>query len=775
VEQTPAMDLKILPIIFSIFSQTLSGPFFPTIPYFGSNGLIDTRYLYIPYTPTGKNTEQNTDNSALRVAPKSQTQPDNKMCLTPGCVKAAAELINSMDKTTDPCKDFYQFACGGFIADTIIPDHLTNRGKFSMIREKLNERLKKTFEAKALDTEPKVYGSVRNFYQTCMDTDNIEKNSVNDLRELVGKLGGWPVLEGDKWTGENFKWHELSVKAGNEGFSTNQMIKIRIKPDSKDSEKRILHIDQPGLGLQREYLIKGFNDKDVQAYYNYMVQTAVFMGAEEEVAKVEMKEALELELKLAEMSLPREERRNETALYNPMTIQKVQELYPEIPLLQYIIDILGSADVTVDENEVVNVAVPKYITDFREYIAKSSPRAQANYIIWRNVEFAMKYLNEEALQIKLAYDKVITGKAQQAPRWEKCAKSTSGLDGGFGESLYFKEGSLTNAVGAMYAKKYFKGKAKEIADEIVETVRDEFKKMLEELTWMDSKTKARAQKKADQITPHIAYAKEILDDNLMNEFYEGMDLQKDSYLKNILRLKKFIFAYYVKELRKPIDKKSWKTHGGAAIVNAFYSSEENSIQFPAGILDGVFFQEDRPLYMNYGGIGFVVGHEITHGFDDEGSQKDGDGNLVDWWEPETKKHYLEKAQCIIDQYGNYTVKVEGEELNLNGIATQGENIADNGGIKEAFRAYDSVVRKHGPEPILPGLGYNQRQLMWLSGASIWCSVRRPASLKKRVLTDPHSPAIFRVNGPFSNMPEFAEDWGCPAGSPMNPVKKCSVW
>merc|ERR1712106_277567 len=603
--------------------------------------------------------------------------------------------------------------------------------------------------------------------------ENIEKNGVNDLKELVGKIGGWPVLEGDKWTGDNFKWHELSVKASDEGLSSDRMISIGIGSDSKDSEKRILEIDQPGLGLSREYLIKGFNDKDVQAYYNYMVQTADFMGAEEEVAKVEMKEALELELKLAEMTLPREDRRNKTALYNPMTIKEGQELYPEIPLLQYINDILDvTADLTVDENEVVNVAVPKYITDFREYIESASPRAQANYIIWRNVKFAMSYLNEEARQIKLAYSKVLTGKAQESPRWEKCVKSTSGLDGTY---LYFYEGSLTNAVGAMYAKEHFKPEAKEVADEMVENVRDEFKKMIDETTWMDSKTKARAQKKADQITPHIAYAKEILDDNLINEFYEGINLEKDSYLKNMIRLKKFISLYYLKEFRKPIDKKSWKTHGGAAIVNAFYSSSENSIQFPAGILDGVFFNADRPLYMNYGAIGFIVGHEITHGFDDQCSQKDGDGNLVDWWEPETKKKYLEKAQCIIDQYGNYTVEVEGEVLNVNGITTQGENIADNGGIKEAFRAYENVVRRYGPEPILPGLEYNQRQLMWLSAASSWCSVRRPASLKNQVLTDPHSPGIYRVNGPFANMPEFSQDWGCPAGSPMNPVKKCNVW
>jgi len=766
VEQPPTMDRKILPLLCSVFYQAWSGPFFPSLNNYESPGLVDPSSISLPFNPTGESGQQSSQN-LVRQAP-----PGSKMCLTPGCVVAASELINSMDQTADPCTDFYQFACGGFLAKTVIPDHQTSKGAFSVVRDKLNERLRKIFEAESHATEPKVYEHVRNYYHSCMDKETIEKNSVNDLKEIVAKIGGWPVLEGENWNGENFKWHELSIRASDEGLNSDRMISIGIGTDSKDSSKRVLEIDEPGLGLSREYLIKGFNDKDVQAYYNYMVQTAVFLGANEDVAKTEMKEALEVELKLAELKLPRAERRNKTALYNPMTLGEVQKLYPEIPLIKYTNRILGSADGIVDENEVVNVAVPKYITDFAAYIPTVSARAQANYIVWRNVKFAMAYLNEEALQIKLEYSKVLTGKAQEAPRWEKCVKSTAGLDGTY---LYFYEGSLTNAVGGMYAREHFDLNAKDVADQMVENVRAEFKKMLDELDWMDPITKSRAHKKADKITPHIAYAKEILDDKLINEFYEGIDLRKDSYLKNIIRLKKFISEYYVNEFRKPIDKQSWKTHGGAAIVNAFYNPAENSIQFPAGILDGVFFNADRPLYMNYGAIGFVVGHEITHGFDDQGSQKDGDGNLVDWWEPESKKRYLEKAQCIIDQYGNYTVEVDGETLNVNGVTTQGENIADNGGIKETFRAYERVVRKYGPEPILPGLGFSQRQLMWLSGASVWCNVRRPASLKNQVLTDPHSPSQFRVNGPFANMPEFAQDWGCPAGTKMNPKKRCNVW
>lgn len=681
-------------------------------------------------------------------------------------------MIRTIDETADPCTDFYQFACGNFVKETVIPEHKTSVSSFSIVRDKLNERLLKLFEGKSSTLEPAVFNAVRNLYKSCKNEEQIEENSKDELKELLKTLDGWPVVEGDKWSEDGFQWYLLAQKSEKIGFSSDRLLSMAIGVDSKDSTKRILELDQPSLGLSREYLIKGAKDKDVQAYYQYMVDTAVYMGAPPERAAKEMKEVLDFELILANMTLPREERRNKTALYNPMTIQEASQIYPDVPWVNHINKILNNPEIVVDATEVVNVVVPKYVREFKEFIPTIPARVQANYMIWRNVKFAMSYLDGEANEIKLKYSKVITGKASKSPRWEKCVKSTAGLDGTY---FYYYEGSLSNAIGSMFVRKYFNGPAKDMADNMVTNIMKEFKVMLDELTWMDPKTKKLAHQKADLITPHIAYPREILDNELLNEFYKGLEMKEEGYLKNIITLNKFINAYYVSQLRTPIDKQSWKTHGGAAVVNAFYSSAENSIQFPAGILDGVFFGAERPLYMNYGAIGLVIGHEITHGFDDQGSQKDGHGNLIDWWQSQAKENYLKKTQCVIDQYGNYTVEVDGETLNINGITTQGENIADMGGAREAFRAYNKLIDLNGPEPLLPGLNYNQRQLFWLSSAQAWCNVMRPATLKNRVLTDPHSPGIFRVNGPFANMPEFAQDWGCPLRSKMNPVKKCTVW
>merc|ERR1711997_1223939 len=238
----------------------------------------------------------------------------------------------------------------------------------------------------------------------------------------------------------------------------------------------------------------------------------------------------------------------------------------------------------------------------------------------------------------------------------------------------------------------------------------------------------------------------------LTELYDGLELGPDDFLGNGLNLTVFATNYSFGKLREKVNKTDWVRHGNPAVVNAFYSPLENSIQFPAGILQGVFFNSQRPKYMNYGAIGWVIGHEITHGFDDQGRQFDKEGNLLNWWQPDTSSRYLKKAKCIIDQYRNYTFP-QLDNLPLNGINTQGE------------------------EQLLPGLNFTPRQMFWISAANVWCSKSRPQALKLSVLTGTHSPDQSRVQGAFSNMEAFSKDFKCPAGSKMNPEKnlKCKVW
>jgi len=445
-----------------------------------------------------------------------------------------------------------------------------------------------------------------------------------------------------------------------------------------------------------------------------------------------------------------------------MELKDLTSLDPNTPWVQYINRMLDGVE-TITENEIVIVDVPKYISDFSKLIANTPARTQANYLMWRAAASSMGFLTQAADKIALKFSKKLTGKSEEPPRWRKCVTAASG--------------SLANAVGSLYVNKYFKQDSKEAAVDMVKMIRKEFMRMLRDVDWMEDEPKEEALEKARGMVEHIGYPQELLEMPKLEELYNGLELHADAYLQNSLNMTKFGTNYAFSKLREKVNKTDWVRHGQPAIVNAYYSPLENSIQFPAGILQGVFFSSSRPRYMNYGAIGWVIGHEITHGFDDQGRQFDKEGNLVDWWHPATKSRYLTKAKCIINQYEGYTLPQVGD-ISVNGVNTQGENIADNGGLKEAYRAYNAWVNEHGTEKLLPGLQeYTPNQMFWVSAANVWCSKFRPQAMKLKVLTGVHSPDPFRVQGPMSNMEEFAADWKCASGSRMNPPsnQKCKVW
>ncbi|CAH1980231.1 unnamed protein product [Acanthoscelides obtectus] len=688
------------------------------------------------------------------------TNDKEKICLSRGCVHTASKVLEYMDPTVDPCDDFYQFTCGNFLKSTIIPDDKSSVTSFSIISDALQEQLRAMIEEPIKPGEPKPFQLTKKLYKACMNKTLIEAEGLNTIHGILRQLGGWPVLEGMEWDEGEFDWRRSVYKFRKLGYSVDYFIDFSVGVDVKNSTKRIIDLDQASLGLRREFLTKGLEDKIVKAYYDYMVDIAVLFGADRDTAQEELRQSLEFEMKLANISLPSEKRRNATALYNPMTMSQLQEAFPSIPWFEYMNKLLAP-DTQVSHDEVVVVSVPSYIRDFEALISRTPKRIQANYVMWRAASSSVSYLTEELRKRQLEYTTVVTGRTEREARWKEC--------------IDISAGSLSIAAGALYIRKYFNEEARQNAKEMVADIRAEFYDILKKVDWMDDITREHALDKAKAMTTHIAYPDELLDDRKLEQFYEHLELDPDHYLHSILNLTLFGTRFSFKRLREPVNKTDWITHGRPAVVNAFYSSIENSIQFPAGILQGVFFSADRPRYMNYGAIGFVIGHEITHGFDDQGRQFDQEGNLVDWWQEGTKKAFVEKAQCIIDQYGNYTVPELS--LNLNGINTQGENIADNGGIKQAYLAYDRWLRRNGDdEGHLPGLQqYSGRQMFWMSAASVWCSKIRPEELKQMVVTDEHAPDKYRVIVPLANMEYFAKDFNCAAGTKMNPKHKCNVW
>ncbi|KAF2360342.1 Peptidase M13 C-terminal domain [Trinorchestia longiramus] len=759
----------------------------------GSSAIIAGTTRTADTTPSNSSCSMPTDNLIAA----------SGICLTKGCVSSASELIDNMDDSVEPCNDFFEYACGNYLKSKNIPDEKSSISQFSAVSDVLQEKLRTLVESKDPQQDTESSLMVKQLYKSCMNTDRIAEQGLQPLKDILRQMGGWPAVEGPDWQSDRFDWVQNIYINRRLGYSVDLLFDFSITTNIKNSSWRIIDIDQPSLGMpSREYLLRGLNDSDVQAYLEYQVSLATLLGADRAYAESQLRQSLEFEIKLANFSLPKEERRNATKLYNKMTIADLQSRVPNIPWLTYINTILAPFTVVTEREEVI-VNVPSYIDKLGNLLRTAPKQVVANYMMWRISAASISYLSEDARDLQLVYSKKITGTGKRKPRWKECMGAVSG--------------SLSYAVGKLYAEKFFKKDAKNAADEMVSYIRTEFDKILRTVDWMDDKTRIRAINKSMAITPHIAYPEELLDESKLTELYKELVISDGELLHNMRNLTIFGTNYSFKRLREKVDKNDWKKHGAAAVVNAFYSPLENSIQFPAGILQGTFFNADRPKYLNYGAIGFVIGHEITHGFDDMGRQFDYKGDLKEWWEPETRAKFLEKSKCIIHQYGNYTapeVGLKGRQfdykgdlkewwepetrakflekskciihqygnytapevgLKLNGVNTQGENIADNGGIKEAYYAYLQYVKDYGEELTLPALGLSTKQLFWLSAANVWCGKYRPETLKLRILTGAHSPARFRVNGPLSNLPEFARDWNCKPSSKMNPPHKCSVW
>lgn len=705
---------------------------------------------------------------------KVQRDPD-AICMAPGCVRAAAQILNNMDNQTKPCEDFYQFACGRWIETQLIPDEKASLSVFSQNTADLNVKLRALIERAPSDDDPPIVGHMRNMYASCMNLTDIEARGDEPLLEVLRDLGGWPVVSGTFGSRQttrpdtgaepepaqqnNFNWLDTLIKFRRRGFSHDMIIDLSVVPDVRNSRRYIIELDQSSLGLpDRSYYFKGMNDTTVAAYFSLMVESAVMLGASRQEARRQMNEALDFETALAKISVPREQRRNVTRLYNKMLVRQLYELAPNIDWSRYLKSLLKDDALDLDRDEVI-VKVPSFLRSVDALLVQTEPRIIANYMIWRVVRHSMSGLSRRWRELAHGYSTVTTGRQAEEPRWEQCLGSL--------------DGTLGTALSALYVKNHFNGHSRAAAMEMVDYIRDEFLKILDEIDWMDEETRHEAKLKARGIAAYIGYPDELLNNQLVEELYSGVKMSRTNFYQNVRNLRIWSTDYAFGQLRKPNKRGDWKKHARAAVVNAYYNSLENSIEFPAGILQGAFFDAERPNYMNFGAIGYVIGHEITHGFDDRGRQFDRDGNERNWWKPKTDARYRERAQCIIEQYGNYTLAENG--LKVNGLNTQGENIADNGGIKEAFRAYRRWTKDHGREARLPGLEYSPDQLFWISAANIWCGKFRPEVLKLRVNSGVHSPARFRIIGPLSNSAEFAQSFGCPLDSPMNPRKKCSVW
>ncbi|XP_071945619.1 membrane metallo-endopeptidase-like 1 [Antedon mediterranea] len=691
-----------------------------------------------------------------------------EVCTTDHCVKMAGNLITNMDTSVDPCDNFFQFSCGGWEKRYAIPENEYYYSAFSVLREDvqlvlrdlLSEDSTPNDESSSSSREPDTFRKSRDFYKACMDEDTIDKLDGEPLIDLLEYLGGWPVLgpsPGGMWSQRGYKFETLWATLSGE-FNNRHIIHSYVDYDDKNSSRYILKIDQPSLGMSsREYYLSSEYAETKEAYLKYMTDIALLLNGSPITVKSEMEEVLEFETKLANLTTPDEDLRDNEALYNLMTLEELSADVPLIDWRYYFNTVTPKSVQPITDSEPIVNRNPTYMKEISQLVVVDThPSVVVNYLMWRIIMNRVSNLGERFRHVRQQYYKVLYGASAEGARFRTCSDYINGI--------------LDFAVGRMYVDKTFTGDSKENMVDMIGRLRKSFIDMLKDNEWMDEPTKLVAAEKCNAMYDQVGYPDWIKDDALLDKEYINIDFDDMNYFTNVLSYLNWTSQETYGYLRKEVDKNEWSI--GPAVVNAFYNSQRNKIVFPAGILQPPFYNNKSPWYLNYGGIGAVIGHEITHGFDDRGRQYDKEGNLVQWWTDNSIEKFTEKKQCIVDQYDNYVMPEN--DMNLNGIQTQGENIADNGGLVESYKAYRSFVdSREKAEPLLPGLNYTQDQLFFINYAQVWCSAFRPEGATAQILTGPHSPGRFRAIGATRNSEGFAKAFNCP--KPTGSEKRCKVW
>ncbi|BFZ24008.1 hypothetical protein BsWGS_27047 [Bradybaena similaris] len=690
---------------------------------------------------------------------------NKRYCLTPECVNIASTLLTAMDRNVEPCEDFYQYACGGWMKNNPIPSGHSRWGTFELMWQKNMLVMRNAIDKPDSAFTSTAQLKAKKYFLSCMDEDKlIEKAGPNPLLNLIDDLGwGINISEWDHGWQINGSWNLNKMLEDVHLLNVASLFTVWVAEDDKNSSLNVLQIDQGGTGLpERDYYLNKTitEDKILSAYLKYMVTTFQLLGAQNETfTREQMVKVIEFEAEIANITMPMEDRRDESKLYHNYDLANMSKSFPQINWLNFVNHLLHAVNLTMTPTERIVLYAPEFLDKLNTMLANyvstdEGKKVLTNYLLWDVVSDFAGFLSKPFKDAKKEFLESISGLTGSDEKWHNCITDTDAV--------------LGFALGALFVKETFVGGSKEKAKEMIENVREAFISNLPNLDWMDPVTRAAAIDKANAVKDMIGYPDFILNDTLLDIRYEKLQINETDYFSNNMASIHYNFLRTFEKLRKKAEDE-WAM--SPATVNAYYTASKNSIVFPAGILQAPFFDKNVPQSLNYGAMGVVMGHELTHGFDDQGREYDKFGNMKQWWDPEAVKRFTNETKCIIDQYSEYQLHGEHEK----GKQTLGENIADNGGLKSAYNAYRQWVHKHGEEQLLPALGLTHEQIFFLSFAQVWCWNSKPETDHLQVLTDPHSPAKFRVIGPLSNSYEFSEVYKCSSKSSMNPKKKCEVW
>jgi endothelin-converting enzyme/putative endopeptidase len=641
--------------------------------------------------------------------------------------------VSSMDKSIDPCVDFFAYSCGGWIRKNPIPADQSSWSVYGKLQDDNQAQLWGILESAAAATgERSAYAQkIGDYCASCVDekaADELGATPLKNQLEAIEKLDSKVELA------------DLAAYMVFQGA----MFHFRSDQDYGDSTQVIAEADHGGLGLpDRDYYVKeGTKAEELRkAYFAHVQKMFELLGDEPKTAAGEARNVMRIETELARSSMTRVERRSPKNLYHKMSAEEFQRLSPEFRWNTYF------TKVGLPALKSLNVETPVFFRKMSKEVRKENLSAWKAYLRWDVVHANARFLSSAFVNEDFNFfGKKLQGSEQLRPRWKRCVED---VDSDLGEVL-----------GQAYVEKYFSADAKQKALTMVVEIEAAMQEDIQRLPWMSAETKKSAIEKLHAVRNKIGYPDRWRD-------YSALEIKRGDEVGNVQRARRFEFQRQLAKIGKPVDRNEWGMT--PPTVNAEYDDQRNDVNFPEGILQPPLFDPASDAAPNYGNTGATIGHELTHGFDDEGRQFDAQGNLRNWWTEVDGKEFEKRASCISDQYSKYVVI---DDVKISGKLTLGEDVADLGGLLLAYMAWKQDTKEQKLEPIE---GFTPEQRFLVGYAQSWCGDTRDEEKRLRATVDPHSPDKYRANGVVTNTPEFQEAFHCKTGMPMAPEKRCRVW